>query len=105
MFGVCDPNPCTQPSGSCCQADGTCAVTLAAACTGAWAMFGVCDPNPCACPQMGDLDNSTTVDGLDIQGFVNCALGGGTNCRCGDFAPNGVVDLDDLPGFIAALLP
>ena len=68
-------------------------------------MFGVCEPNPCPCPMMGDLDGSGTVDGLDIQGFVHCVLGGGTNCRCGDFVPDGVVDVNDLPGFIGILVP
>ena len=52
-----------------------------------------------------DLSDDNAVDGLDIQYFVDCVLGGGTNCRCGDFVSNGVVDLGDLPGFIAALVP
>ena len=106
MFGVCEPNTCPQPMGSCCLPDGSCTVTLAAECVspGVWTMFGVCEPNPCACPLMGDFDGSNAIDGLDIQYFVDCVLGGGTNCRCGDFVPNGVVDLDDLPGFIAVLM-
>jgi hypothetical protein len=102
--GVCEPNTCVQPDGSCCAHDGTCTVTKQAACTGTWTIDGVCEPNTCPCPLMGDLDGSGTVDGLDIQGFVDCFLGGGTNCRCGDFVPNGAVDLDDLPDFITALL-
>jgi hypothetical protein len=68
-------------------------------------MFGTCTPNPCPCPLMGDLNADGKVDGVDIQIFVNCILGGGTNCRCGDFVPNGVVDLADVAGFVSALLP
>jgi len=38
-----------DPPGACCAANGTCAVTLQAACTApsTWTMFGVCNPNPC----------------------------------------------------------
>ncbi|HVP11774.1 MAG TPA: hypothetical protein VMV94_11375 [Phycisphaerae bacterium] len=38
------------PSGSCCHADGSCTVTLAADCTGLWTMFRECEPNPCDQP-------------------------------------------------------
>ena len=30
IFEVCDPNPCPQPEGACCFADGSCVVTLEA---------------------------------------------------------------------------
>ncbi|HVP10962.1 MAG TPA: dockerin type I domain-containing protein [Phycisphaerae bacterium] len=103
MFGTCDPNPCPQPSGSCCHADGTCTVTLQTACVGAWVMGGVCAPNPCPCPLPGDLNADGVVNGLDIQGFVDCVLGSGSDCRCGDFNGDKVVDLNDLSGFFAVL--
>jgi hypothetical protein len=68
-------------------------------------MFATCEPNPCPCPLLGDLNADGTVDGLDIQAFVDCVIGGGTNCRCGDFDHSGVVDTADVAGFISALLP
>jgi formylglycine-generating enzyme required for sulfatase activity len=37
-------------SGSCCALEGTCAVTLQAACAGTWAEAGICDPNLCQQP-------------------------------------------------------
>ena len=105
MFGTCSPNLCQQPTGSCCHADGTCTVALHADCSGTWTMFGTCTPNPCPCPLMGDLNADGKVDGRDIQFFVDCILGGGSNCRCGDFDHNSVVNLSDVSGFISALLP
>lgn len=105
LFGVCDPNTCQQPTGSCCHADGSCTEELAANCSETWTIFGVCTPNPCPCPLMGDIIADDVVDGLDIQGFVDCALGGVTNCRCGDFDNSSEVNSDDIPGFISALLP
>ena len=107
MDGVCDPNTCVPPDGSCCHDDGTCAVTKQADCTGTWTMDGVCDPNSCPqpCLLMGDLNHDTYVDGLDVQCFVDCVLAGGLGCPCGNFDDsNLVVDLDDLGGFVAALL-
>ena len=107
MDGVCDPNTCVPPDGSCCYHDGTCAVTKQADCTGTWTMDGVCDPNSCPqpCLLMGDLNHDTYVDGLDVQCFVDCVLAGGLGCPCGNFDDsNLVVDLDDLGGFVAALL-
>jgi hypothetical protein len=105
MFATCTPNTCRQPSGSCCHADGTCAEELAANCIGTWTIFGLCTPNPCPCPLMGDINADDVVNGLDVQGFVDCALGGLANCRCGDFDDSGEVDSDDISGFISALLP
>ena len=59
---TCVSNPCPQPTGSCCHADGTCAVTTQAECTGTWVLGGTCDPNPCVC---GDFCGSTSApDGL-----------------------------------------
>lgn len=35
------------PPGRCCATDGTCSVTIQAACTGVWTADGLCAPNPC----------------------------------------------------------
>ena len=60
---------------------------------------------PCSgCALMGDLNADTSVDGLDVQGFVNCILGGGANCACGDYTGDGFVTESDIPAFVAALL-
>jgi hypothetical protein len=53
----------------------------------------------------GDLNGDGHVDGLDVQAFVDCALGGGSNCVCGDLDHSGTVDALDIPGFISALTP
>jgi hypothetical protein len=49
------------------------------------------------------MNGDGNINGLDIQGFVDCILGGGTNCRCGDFNGDDSVDLGDLPGFLGSL--
>ena len=54
---------------------------------------------------MGDMNASGSVNGSDIKGFVDCALGGGSNCACGDFNSNGMVDSGDVAGFTAVLVP
>ncbi len=51
MFGICEPNPCEQPTGACCYTDGTCSVTFEDDCqTDEWTIFEVCEPNPCEQP-------------------------------------------------------
>jgi hypothetical protein len=61
-----------------------------------------CAPICTTCP--GDVSGDGVVDGRDVQGFVDCVLGGGSNCPCGDFDDSGTVDLDDVNDFVAALL-
>jgi hypothetical protein len=97
--------------GACCFADGHCEDLTQYACTQAdgtqWMQGIPCLPaNPCPqpCSLMGDLNDDTYVNGLDIQGFVDCLLGSSTDCRCGDFNGNDVVDMGDMSGFIAVLL-
>jgi len=54
----------------------------------------------------GDLDASGSIDGRDIQLFVNCVLSGttaGGTCPPGDFTADNTVDAADVPGFVAAL--
>ena len=59
----------------------------------------------CALP--GDLNEDGSVDGRDIQLFVDCLLTGSTpsgNCACGDFTGNHAVDMSDISLFVNALL-
>lgn len=57
-------------------------------------------PVACACP--GDVGGPAGAvsdgsrDGLDVQEFVRCLLGTGTNCDCADASENG--DLTDIFG-------
>ena len=61
---TCTPNLCPQPpSGSCCAADGSCAVTTQINCTTVWTLAGACTPNPCP----GPLSACCAADG-------SCAL-------------------------------
>ncbi|MBD3163120.1 MAG: hypothetical protein GF328_13540, partial [Candidatus Latescibacteria bacterium] len=47
----CDPNPCPQPMGACCYADGSCQYVVEDECnTGDWRVGEDCDPNPCPQP-------------------------------------------------------
>jgi predicted outer membrane repeat protein len=66
--------------------------------------MGVYEFNAFSCGCMGDLDGNGAANALDVQGFVDCALGSGENCGCGDFDGDSGVDADDVSGFIAALL-
>jgi len=55
MFELCDPNPCEQPSGACCDLEtGECVVMTAQECAaqgGEYLGDGIeCDPNPCPNP-------------------------------------------------------
>jgi len=56
----------------------------------------------CNCP--GDLTGDSKVDGDDVQGFVNCLLGGATGCDCADLNNNGGVDTGDVAAFVTVLL-
>ena len=64
-------------------------------------------PEPCpTCP--GDLNGDGVVNGLDIQGFVECILSGssGTDvvCPCGDFNCSNTAELGDINAFVGELL-
>jgi hypothetical protein len=72
------------PAGACCYADGSCAVTTPADCTGTWqGVNTTCDPNPCA-PPIGAcclMDGSCIVidpsrcaaqNGIYQGGYVPC---------------------------------
>ena len=59
---------------------------------------------PCNCP--GNLDGGTTVDGSDIQPFVEMFLGATPVDPCADLAAptSGPLDMDDVDAFVAPLL-
>lgn len=58
-----------------------------------------------SCNLLGDLNEDTFIDALDVQPFVDCLLTGvsGGNCACGDFDTLNMVDVADIPGFVTAL--
>ncbi|HKQ49648.1 MAG TPA: VCBS repeat-containing protein [Phycisphaerae bacterium] len=58
--------------------------------------------SPCACP--ADLNGDQQRSGLDIQEFLACFLGGGSNCACGNL--DGTVGMQDadIPLFVDTLL-
>ncbi|MCG8409591.1 MAG: hypothetical protein MI923_30665 [Phycisphaerales bacterium] len=61
-------------------------------------------PEICDCP--GDLDDSTTVDGADIQNFVDMYIGNSPVGICAELdGPTGVpLDSDDLDAFVSLLV-
>jgi hypothetical protein len=63
-----------------------------------------CGPCPAA---NGDMDADGVTNGRDLQQFFEAILAGSTSpadvCP-GDFSANGVMDLDDIPGMVSALL-
>ncbi|HKQ46939.1 MAG TPA: glycoside hydrolase family 9 protein [Phycisphaerae bacterium] len=54
------------------------------------------------CP--GDVNRDGGFDGRDIDGFIDCIIGGGTNCPCADLDGNGSTTNSDVPPFVAQLL-
>jgi hypothetical protein len=59
-------------------------------------------------PNCGTLPGDLTADGLingqDVQTFVRCFLGGGSNCDCADMNENGATGGDDITRFVGRLL-
>ena len=56
------------------------------------------------CWRVADLNNDGLTNGLDIQGFTDCMLGGGANCACADVDTNGVLNMVDVAMFVDGLL-
>lgn len=54
----------------------------------------------------GDLNGDGNVDGMDIQNFVDCLLGGpgAGNCGCADIDADGSLNMGDLGLFATALI-
>gem|GEM_PF-6185878 len=60
-------------------------------------------PTCSTCP--GDVSNDNSVDGRDIQAFVECVLiGAGSNCACADMDNSSTVDASDVGPFVNKLL-
>lgn len=57
-----------------------------------------------ACTCLSDINHDGQRDGRDVEYFLDCILGAGSNCACADVDPNSVVDLNDLALFIDDLL-
>ena len=55
----------------------------------------------CTCP--GDLNGDTSKNGLDVQQFVACLIGGG-GCSCADIDGSGSTTAADVDNFVALLL-
>lgn len=98
---ICEP---PLVLGACCDmAAFTCTITPQAACNGQWRGPNTqCSPANLCCILLGDFNNSTTVDGKDIQAFVNAFLG--TYNGCADYDGNGVINTADLSLFVMDLL-
>src|SRR5205085_9838929 len=65
------------PTGSCCAADGSCAVTTHPNCTTTWTSGGLCSPNPC--PQLPAIGSCCAWNGTCTETTqVNC-IGTWTN--------------------------
>ena len=77
---------------------------------------GSCGPAPIVemgayefqdCGLMGDINGDLLVNGVDIQGFVECAVTGaatGGNCACADLDGMGGVTVEDVGAFVTLLL-
>jgi hypothetical protein len=64
MFGACVPNDCPQPTGACCDPDGSCTVTSQVACTdpNTWQGQGSpCTPELCVISGVGNGPLATTL--------------------------------------------
>jgi hypothetical protein len=56
------------------------------------------------CWRMSDLNNDGRRDGQDVQAFIACMLGAGSNCPCADMDENGVLNASDMSTFVSGLL-
>ncbi|RIK66750.1 MAG: hypothetical protein DCC65_08450 [Planctomycetota bacterium] len=56
----------------------------------------------CACP--GDMNADDAINGMDIQLFVHCMLGAGSNCPCANVDQTGGLDLPDIDAFVNDVL-
>jgi len=57
-----------------------------------------------SCTCAGDVSGDSQLDGADVQGFVNCLLGGGGDCSCADVDGSMTVDVGDIDDFVTNLL-
>ena len=57
---------------------------------------------PCNCP--ADVNVDLLIDGGDIQPFVDCLLGNGSNCECADLDGVAGLDFNDVAAFVSDLV-
>lgn len=80
--------------------------------TQAFALDSITDTNPCLSGLLGDMNCDSMVNGDDAQGMVlglvdpagYASQYPGCNILNGDFTSNGMLEFDDIAGFVAALL-
>lgn len=80
--------------------------------TQSFVLASVVDTNPCLAGTPGDMNCDSFVDGRDVQAMVIGLLDPsgyaseypGCNILNGDFSSNGSLEINDVPGFVAALL-
>ncbi|GEM_PF-3374071 len=61
-------------------------------------------PTSQGCTCAGDVSGDNMIDGADIQGFVDCLLGGGGDCSCADVDGMNGADVGDIDDFVTNLL-
>jgi hypothetical protein len=86
---TCNPNPCPEPLGACCN-QGTCSQTTQTACQGDWQGPGVpCVPNPCPQPPRGaccptplsPFDRCRFMLEAECERLNGNYLGDGSSCK------------------------
>lgn len=70
-----------------------------------FSLFDFICPPPCG-GATGNLDENTTIDGQDLQVFVDAMLGSPTAAQlcAGDFDVSSTLDVGDIDGMVSALL-
>lgn len=64
--------------------------------------FWVAAVPTCAC--LADLNKDSLLNGLDVQGFVECLVATGTNCTCADVDGIPGLDVGDVDVFVNGLI-
>ncbi|MCZ6698248.1 MAG: FG-GAP-like repeat-containing protein, partial [Planctomycetota bacterium] len=57
---------------------------------------------PCNCP--ADVSDDGLIDGGDVHAFVECFMGGGSNCGCANLDPGPGLDENDVAAFVTEML-
>ena len=102
------------PKGACCEPDGICVESVSnLECSLLGGQYfgdlSLCSDFNCI-PQLvcgtvpGDVNGDGIINGLDVQPFVDCIVGGGPGCDCADMTFDNHVNEDDTQSFIAALM-
>lgn len=59
---------------------------------------------PLACVRAADMNLDGALDGLDIQGFIDCVVAGDGNCDCAQLDGAAGLDLGDVFSFVGELV-